>query len=87
MGVENVLIFLASNYDNHLLPDDLHRAIRALKRVAKTWPETLWLFSCNGRLCIMRAGADGEQVMLSSGSVDPDYELVAVNIPNSGGDW
>jgi hypothetical protein len=64
------------------------RAIAALERLAKTWPDTLWLFSANGALCVMRAGPEGEHVMLSNYGVDPEYEVALISgISNSGGDW
>ena len=67
--------------------EDERKAINALKRVAKTWPKSLWLFSASGTLCVMRCGRDGEQVKLNTQGVDPDYVLARVDIPNDGGDW
>lgn len=64
------------------------KAIASLKRIAKKWPKTLWLFSASGSLNVMRCGPDGEHVMnKSNGGVDQDYSLDTINIPNSGGDW
>lgn len=63
------------------------KAIAALKRLAKKWPSTLWLFSANGTLNVMRKGDDGEHVILDNGGVDPDYSLDTVRIENDGGDW
>ena len=63
------------------------QAIRALKRLAKRWPETLWLFSGGGSLYVMRAGSDGKPVTTSSGGVDPDYIADHIDIPNDGGGW
>lgn len=66
---------------------DEARAIRALKRVAKNWPKSLWLFSANGTLCVMRAEEDGGHHHTRDGNIDPDYVLDEVRIPNDGGDW
>jgi len=63
------------------------RAIAALKRVAKIWPPSLWLFSASGNLCVMRNGPDGDSVMCSNGGVDQDYKVDKIDIPNDGGDW
>jgi len=62
-------------------------AIRSLKRIAKKWPDTLWLFSANGTLCVMKKNDLGERAMLSTDGVDPDYLVDSVDIPNDGGDW
>lgn len=68
-------------------PDEA-RAIRALKRIAKTWPKSLWLFSANGTLSVMRADEDGGHIELGFGEgIDPAYALATIDIPNDGGDW
>ncbi len=63
-------------------------AILALKRVARRWPESLWLFSADGSLCVMRAGPHGKHMMTRRhGGVDQEYTLDHVDIPNDGGDF
>lgn len=63
-------------------------AIRALKRLAKRWPKSLWLFSASGRLCVMRNGPDGRPVFETRGGVDPEYKIDTIEgIHNDGGDW
>ncbi|MGA3116452.1 MAG: hypothetical protein ABSF90_18675 [Syntrophobacteraceae bacterium] len=64
------------------------RAISALKRVAKIWPDTLWLFSASGTLTVMRK-KDGRHARLAStgGGIDPDFFLTTIDIENDGGDW
>jgi len=69
------------------LTKDEERAISALKRVAATWPKSLWLFSASGTLCVMRSGPNSEHIANSNGGIDPDYIVGFVNIPNDGGDW
>jgi len=64
------------------------KVINALKRVAKKWPKSLWLYSASGTLHVMKAGENRDQVHLGEGiSIDPDYCLDIIDIPNDGGDW
>ena len=67
-------------------PDE-QKAIRALRRIAKTWPQSLWLFSASGSLCVMRARQDGNHYTTPDGGIDPDYVFETIDIPNDGGDW
>ena len=72
------------------LTDEEKKAIRALKRAAKIWPDSLWLYSGGGTLSLMRCGEDGMHVHLEGpfqGGIDPDYEITTINIDNDGGDW
>lgn len=70
---------------------DLNRkernAINSLKRLARRWPDSLWLFSASGTLHIMRTDELGRQVHLANDGVDPKYCVETVNIENDGGDW
>jgi hypothetical protein len=64
------------------------QAIAALKRVAKRWPDTLWLFSASGTLTVMRKPAGGCHAMDQEGSMDHDYIVDTIpGIDNDGGDW
>lgn len=63
------------------------KAIAALKRLAKKWPKSLWLFSASGSLCVMRKDENGEKVHREGGEMDPDYCLDTIDIVNDGGDW
>ena len=64
------------------------KAIASLKRIAKKWPKSLWLWSASGSLWVMRRGPDGERMQHPSKSgVDQAYILASVDIPNDGGDW
>jgi hypothetical protein len=59
------------------LTDEERRAITALHRLAKRWPQTLKLFSWSGSLCVMRVGV----------SPSNDAILTSISgIPNDGGD-
>lgn len=67
------------------------QAIKSLERLARNWPETLWLFSAAGILHIVKK-ADGERVRRGTDvargmSYDQDYSIAAIDIPNDGGDW
>ena len=70
-----------------LITVDEKKAIDALSRLAKKWPDTLWIFADGNSLHVTRCGADGEHVMLSHGGVDPDMIVESINIPNDGGDF
>lgn len=63
------------------------KAINGLKRLAKKWPESLWLYSASGTLHVMKKGEDGHAAILPTGGVDPDYAVTSVRIENDGGDW
>lgn len=66
-------------------------AITSLRRLAKRWPDTLWLFSASGRLCVMRKNGNGHHAHgganPSPTGVDPDYIVETIDIENDGGDW
>lgn len=63
-------------------------AIASLKRLAKRWPDSLWLFAGSGHLCVMRTDENGVAVhTVKGGGYDPDYLITTVDIPNEGGDW
>lgn len=62
-------------------------AINTLKRLAKRWPESLWLFSGSGTLCVMKKSAEGEHVREDNGAVSQDYIVGTIDIENDGGDW
>lgn len=69
-----------------LTPEE-EAAIRALQRLAKKWPQTLWLYSASGRLQVMRCDEHGDHAQVGEG-VDPDYRVATIyGIPNDGGDW
>ncbi len=63
------------------------KAIRKLELVAKIWPDSLWLYSANGSLNVMRYGEDGHPAMTKYNGVDPDYSVRTISIENDGGDW
>ena len=62
-------------------------AIASLKRLAKRWPKSLWLFSAGGGLHVMRLQADGEKAVTPNGGMDPEYIVADIHIMNDGGDW
>ncbi len=61
-------------------------AIASLKKLAKTWPKSLWLFSASGTLCVMQKKADGERARIEDG-IDQEYVVTEIKIENDGGDW
>jgi hypothetical protein len=65
-------------------------AITSLKRLAKKWPVSLWLFSASGTLSVMRTGENGEFVLgtgWASETFDQEYYVDDIDIPNDGGDF
>ena len=70
------------------LTDEERKAIASIKRLAKRWPASLWLFAGgqNG-IAIMRTGPDGKRMHTSADGVDPDFCVDTVNLPADGGDW
>jgi hypothetical protein len=71
------------------LTDEERRAIASLKRLAKRWPSTLWLFAGGSvdKVAILRTQNDGTRAMGSDQGVDQRYIVDHVDIPNDGGDW
>ena len=61
------------------------RAIASLKRLAKKWPITLWLYSGGGDLSVMRK-VDGRRVM-SGASYDQGAIIEHIDIESDGGDF
>lgn len=72
---------------NFELTKEEEKAIASLKRLEKRWPDTLWLFSASGKLCVMRKGEGGHHPTTHTGGVDADYIVDTVDIENDGGDW
>jgi hypothetical protein len=73
--------------DSELTPDE-RKAVAALRKLAESWPASLWLFSGSGTLHVMRFGPAGDRVYDDRGFADQDYAIrKPINIPNDGGDW
>jgi hypothetical protein len=64
-----------------------HAAIATLERLAKRWPKSLWLFSANGELNVMRYAADGQRGVEPNGGIDQTFSVATIDINNDGGDW
>ncbi len=63
-------------------------AIKTLKRLAKRWPKSLWLFAVSGGLCVMQKSEKGEHVFFEGKeALDPGYIVDTIKIDSSGGDW
>lgn len=62
-------------------------AIRALKRLEKSWPESLWLFTNGQALYVMKCDAKGKRRTVKHGGMDADAIVAQVSIPSDGGDW
>lgn len=80
-------IFSKRNLMKFDLTKEEKNAINTLKRLAKRWPESLWLFSTGGDLSVMKYEADIDKAFTTRGSYNQDYQVASVDIPNDGGDW
>lgn len=73
--------------------DDEAKFIKALQRVCKRAPDSVWLYSAGGSLHVMRKGPDGGTVFTTRGyapgeAVSQTHILGTIEgIVNSGGDW
>lgn len=62
--------------------------ILALEKLNERWPKGYWLWAASGTLWLMKCNPDGEQMMLSSGGVDPAGIICSFGgITCDGGDW
>lgn len=69
------------------LTDEEKKAIRSLNRLAKKWPETLWIFSGGGNAVVLKNDRFGKRAHLPGDGVDPDYVVGECRLPIEGGDW
>ena len=63
------------------------KAIRALKRVAGNWPDTLWLFVEEGCLNVMRFAPDGSRILNPDGYMARESSVAVIDIHCDGGEW
>jgi hypothetical protein len=66
---------------------DEKRVVDVLRRLARRWPSTLWIYVGDGTMNVMRCTEDGRHAETPSGGVDPYYILAEINIPSDGGGW
>lgn len=76
------------------LTNEEKSAVASLKRLAQKWPDSLWLFSANGSLHVMKLNPDGSRRVHANiagddraGGMDQDAVIATIDIPNDGGDW
>ena len=69
-----------------LTPEE-QRAIDSLKRLAKRWPASLWLFSNGMQIYIMKKDDKGNHSITPEGGIDSAYVVDSVQIDADGGDW
>ena len=63
------------------------KAIKSLQRLSKRWPKSLWLYSASGTLCVMKGDENGGAIFNERGSIDSEYVVATIDIPNDGGDF
>ena len=75
--------------DFNSLTDEEKKAVRALKRVAKIWPKSLWLWSGSGSLWVMKNDSNDGYIErpTKDGRVNEECIIDSIDIPNDGGDW
>lgn len=76
--------------DKHVIEptEEEKKVIASLKRLAKKWPSTVWLFVDGNSVHVMRIGETERHATTGRGQgIDPDYILDSVNIDCDGGDW
>ena len=63
--------------------------IKILKSLEEIWPDSLWMYSASGTLCIMRAefGTNKRAMKKDFEGYDQDYIVDTIDIPNDGGDF
>ena len=70
------------------LTTEEEKAIKSLHRIAKKWPESLWLFSGSGTLWVMKKDKNGNRILDDTGCVDSKAVVSSsIDIDNDGGDW
>lgn len=66
-------------------------AIRELKKIARHWPDSLWLFTADGVLNVMKKNDHGQRNMITRDDIlwdyDPEYIAEQIRIEADGGDW
>lgn len=61
--------------------------VAKMQKIASSWPRSLWLFSANGVLHVMKKVND-EKAMTPNGCFDADHTVATIyGIDNDGGDW
>lgn len=73
------------------------QAISRLKRLAREWPDTLWLWCADSRLYVMPNDPTGgghsvamqerDEDELADGAVDQSKVIETIDTPSDGGDW
>jgi len=58
-----------------------------LKRCYDEMPDSVWIFTANGTVNMLRLGGDGRRAMDGGGSVDQDFLLDGFVARTDGGDW
>lgn len=62
-------------------------AIDQLMKCADNWPKSLWLFSANGVMNVMKKDDRGDRAMLINGVVDPTFRVATIDIECEGRSW
>lgn len=72
------------------LTTEEQNAIRTLKRLAKRWPDSLWLLAGDGSfLHVMRTDEKGRRIMADgyAPGYSQEHIVASIEISNDGGGW
>ena len=69
------------------LTKEEQNAINTLHRLAKRWPNSLWLFVCESVLTVMRKTVKGNRAVKEDGYMDKAFVVDWVDIECDGGEW
>jgi hypothetical protein len=64
--------------DREDLTDEERKAVAALKRLAKRWPKTFWIFVGSGDIHVLRKQPDGSRATLPGGGMDPEMIVATI---------
>ena len=60
--------------------------INTLKRLAKRWPDSLWVF-CGEGFNVMKMNEKGERAVTRNGGMDSAFVVATIDIDSDGGAW
>jgi hypothetical protein len=62
-------------------------AIELLRKAARHWPKSLWIFAADNQLHIMKKDENGKIPTESDGGFDQSFLVDSIDIEADGGDW
>lgn len=62
-------------------------AIELLKKAARHWPESLWIFAADGVLHVMKKDTEGRKRVSGTGTIDQSFGVASIDIETDGKGW